>query len=308
MRVVVTLTTVPGREDVITPACNSIINQTVKPDAIYITLPRVSRRMGQPYGKLPDELEEHCTVVNSEEDYGPITKIYGGIFMEPDPETIIISCDDDIIYPSTMIEELLDKSRQYPDACICPSGMLVSRGMIQSSTYTNMGSPNGILGFIPPKTGRKVDLIFGCSGVLYKRKFFPSNEETLRDLFLVALTDNSILCNDDVLISAFLEKRGIVRMTFPNMSKIQLTSGNNPQTALSYNYMQSFFRMNESINKLKQMGYFTAFEQLGFEESCFFNILLIIISVLLVIGLIIIMWQTIYNPIASDRFNNIIYI
>lgn len=308
MRVVVTLTTVPGREDVITPACNSIINQTIKPDAIYITLPKVSRRLGQVYGKIPDELVKYCTVVNSDEDYGPITKIYGGIFMESDPETIIISCDDDIIYPPTMIEELLGKSKQYPDVCICASGMLVSRGMVQSSTYTNMGSPNGLLGFVPPKKGRKVDLIFGCSGVLYKRKFFPSNDETLKDLFLVALQDNSILCNDDVLISAFLQKRGIDRMTFPNMSKIQLTSGDNPETALSYNYIQSFFRMDTSINKLKQMGYFTTFEQLGFEETCFFNIVLIILMILLFVGLIIIIWQTLYNPITSERFNNIIYI
>src|SRR5690349_10896883 len=101
-RVVVTMTTLPGREDIITRACESIVQQTRPPDAIYLALPKISRRLGIPYPPMPEFVRAHCTIVQPETDFGPVTKLYGALALETDPHTVIISCDDDIIYPPDM--------------------------------------------------------------------------------------------------------------------------------------------------------------------------------------------------------------
>lgn len=311
MRVVATLTSVPGREDILLETCKSIANQTIKPDAIYLTIPTHYKRMNKTYGEIPEEIKKLCTVIRSKEDYGPITKIFGGIIMENDPETIIISCDDDVKYPPSTFEELLTKSKLHPDACICGSGMLVNRGLFMCSMYTNIDlfQPyNGLFGFIPPKDGRKVDLIFGTSGVLYKRKFFPSFQETLDKMFKIAFVDNSIFCNDDVLISSFMQLRKIERWTFPGFNTVKILKGKNPQVALSFNYVNSAIRMEKSIKILRNMGYLLNYEDMALNETFAGTLTIVIILVLIGIVFVIIMWYTINNTISSQKFNQILYL
>lgn len=313
-RIVVTMTTLPGREDLIIDTCKSIVEQTIKPDVIYLTLPKIARRFNQPYPEMPDQIKSWCKIIQSDIDYGPVTKLYGGIAEESDPETIIISCDDDVIYPPNTFETLLEKSEMYPEMCICGSGMLVSRGMYFNSTFTNMNKYihlNGFFGFIPPKTGRKVDLIFGVSSVLYKRKFFPSLKECIDELFMVSLSDMDILCNDDVLISGYMCKRGIKRMVFPDIPVIRLieSDGAHPEVALSFGGgFKLINRMNRSIDKVHKLGYFKEYEQLGINESVFTNGIFATIIFIFIVILLIVMWYTVERPVPVNRFRQIIYI
>ncbi len=309
MKVVASLTTLPGRENILLKTLESLVTQTRPPQIIYLTLPKISRRLQIPYEKPSEQIKRWCTIVEPEVDYGPITKIYGGLMMESDPETVIISCDDDVIYPPKTFEVLLEKSAQNPEACICGSGMLVQRGMYFNSSYVNMDKfqhLNGLFGFLPTKEGRKVDLIFGVSGVLYRRKFFSENP--IKDLFEVALTDNDILCNDDVLISGYLQSRKVPRLTFPDIPTINLLDGDDPTIALSAGGLETLPRMNRAIQKLRDQGYFTYFESVGFEETVTGNSIVLAIWVIILILLIIVMFLTLYNPISREKLNSIIYI
>lgn len=313
MRLVVTMTTLPGREDLIVETVKSIVNQTVKPDVIYLTLPKISRRLKIPYGPIPDEIKDFCTIVEPEIDYGPITKIYGGLSMESDPETIIISCDDDMIYPPTTFELLVQRSNQHPDAAICGSGMLMGFGVYFNSTYTNYDEDNFLMrisGFIPPENGRKVDIVNGLSGVLYKRKFFPSMEECITELFEVAISDHDILCNDDILISGYLQRRGITRLTFPKFPKVKNNApdSNHPEVALSFNGLETLSRTGRAIQKLQQQGYFTQYEAVGVDETMAGVIIFASIIAILMFILVIIMWITLDRPLTLPQFHRIFYL
>ena len=61
-------------------------------------------------------------IINTCEDYGPITKLYPTLLKETDPDTIIICIDDDKEYDKYLIENLLKGSTKYPEKCICVSG------------------------------------------------------------------------------------------------------------------------------------------------------------------------------------------
>ncbi len=299
IRLVVTMTTLPGREDIIIPTINSIINQTLKPDIIYLTLPSESRRLKLKYGPMPNIVVEHCSIIHVDVDYGPVTKLYGGLMFENVPDTIIISCDDDVIYPSDTFELLYQKSLIYPDSCICGSGMLIKWGIYGSSTFVNMNKStkwNSVLGTTPPMDGRNVDLIFGVVGVLYKRRFFGSHDECMRRLFQFSLSDNDILCNDDVLISGYLCLKGIKRRVFPDLPVVtQIESeGQHPEVALSMDAGVTS-RFNRAINKIHDAGYFVEYEPVYITETAAGNIVVQVVFVLLAIILLIMIIYAIHK-------------
>lgn len=321
-RIVVTMTTLPGREDLITRACKSIMAQSIKPDVIYLTLPKISRRLKCPYSPMPDLIQQACIIIEPETDFGPITKLYGALASESDPETIIISCDDDIIYPPQLFETLLEKSYLQPEACICGSGLLVKYGMTFNSTYTNMDKfhqLNGLAGFLPPPSGRKVDIICGAAGTLYKRKFFGSMAECTEKLFEVSLSDMDILCNDDVLISGYLQSRGIDRMVFPSIPFVKLieAEGDHPEVALSFDGLETVNRMSRALKKLIERGFFMvpkygkaveSFEQVAIDETMAAQIIFATVIGILILGLVIIMWFTLDRPLTSNQFREVFYL
>ena len=103
MRVVISLTTLPTRliGDGILDTLKSINDQTRPPDAVYLGIPKNNKRLNTEYPEIPDQIKTLCTIVDLDEDCGPVTKILSALKMEPNPNTVIITIDDDVIYPKT---------------------------------------------------------------------------------------------------------------------------------------------------------------------------------------------------------------
>lgn len=216
MRVVVSLTTLPSRleDNKILPTLKSVNRQTRKPDAVYLGLPRKAKRTGEYYPKPSQEILDLCTVVKLPYDFGPVSKIAAGILAETDPNTIIITVDDDNDYPETFIEELVEKAKIKPKSAIGSSGVVIGTfpsyfAFIRNEAYRRYE------GWFGPKVGKKgqpVDILCGYSGVLYRRGFFPKNNYDVINKFLKPPSKNkSIFLHDDVYISAYLCSKGIPR-------------------------------------------------------------------------------------------------
>src|SRR5258708_7949627 len=110
-RVVATLTTLPDRYDLLRNTLKSIVFQV---DVVYLTLPLRAKRLNQEYPPLPDDITTMCRVIRTEFDYGPIMKLYGALLHERDPTTLIISVDDDIIYPPNLVASFLRRHQEHP--------------------------------------------------------------------------------------------------------------------------------------------------------------------------------------------------
>ncbi len=291
MRVVASLTTMPDRYFKIGRTLTSIRNQTYKLDAIYLSLPARSRRLDIPYPPVPDDLLALCTVVPCT-DYGPITKIVGGLLMENEPDTVIVTFDDDMVYPSDMVESLMKHHLKHPDAAIGSSGMLLKNNCPFCAITPN---ENTALFRFPkfkvPAEGRKVDSIYGYPGALYVRKFFPEKDLLEADFLNYALADVNMLMNDDIVISGFLSLRKVDRIIFPDMPNVAFvldeTTGERVRTdnEISYNLDRFFQRMNSAITTSKSLGMYAETEMLDPSETIIGISAIFVISIIIMVAL-----------------------
>lgn len=290
MRVVASLTTIPGRYPKLLRTLNSLHAQDYKLDAIYLAIPPESRRLHQPYPELPLEIRRLCTIVPCEHDYGPCTKIVGGLLGEDDPNTVIFTFDDDIVYSPTVVSSMLVYHRDYPNCAIGSSGILLKYGFPFYSTISNCyASWNAMTGFELTKEGRPVDALCGFSSVLYIRKFFPVRERLHEDFLHYPLQNDDVYFNDDIMISAYLSRNNIERRVFPNIPmpnekkiydpEIDIKDGNE----ISYDKLAFLQRFRRSINKVQEWGFFPTTESVTLNETIGGHIIIIAVLVMILI-------------------------
>lgn len=289
VRVVASLTTMPDKKDKILKTVRSLKNQTHPLDAIYLGLPLVSRRLGVKYDDPDTELAELVTIVRVN-DYGPITKLAGALISEHDLDTIIISFDDDMLYPSTMVEKLLAWHVQYPNSAIGSSGMLLGKGCPLCAITPNENQfPFGIPKFKVGRHGRVVDAIYGYPGALYLRKFFPPLSRLETEFFNYSLLDHDMFMNDDIVISGYLSLKNIERRIVPNMPHVSFVLDDDSgvrkrvNSEISYNLDKFFQRLNSAVLGAKAVGMYEKIEKMNFSESIAGVIAIIVISCLLIV-------------------------
>lgn len=300
MRVVVSLTTLPTRYDYLVKTLDSIKNQTRQPDAIYLTIPEKAKRTGQSYPPLPSAVSEYCNIVKIKKDWGPICKLYGALIRETHSDTVIVTVDDDVVYPPTLIEIFLSKFNNH--YAITGTGVLVGHGVNLFSintTMTRVRDWNGIIGFPIPPQGRVVDIVQGFSGCMYRRGFFPPVKHLYKQLMRYT-EDADVFKSDDILVSAHLCKKNINIMTFnfndvmpavhPCLDSPDALSGDLPK-------MLRTFEM--ALTKLTKWGFFTHWAPMEPTDSCVIKVsvflVVIIVFILLLVFAIYMMYRRHYG-------------
>lgn len=290
MRVVGSITTIPGRFPKLLRTLKSLKNQDYPLDVIYLGIPKESRRLKQPYPEIPDEIKQLSTVVNCDNDYGPCTKIVGALLSESKPNTVIITFDDDVIYSPNLVSSMLKYHQKYPNSAIGSSGILLKYGFPFYSTISNCkGNWNAMTGFQLNDDGRLVDALCGFSSVLYVRNFFPSKDELYNKFLKYPLMDDDVYFNDDIMISAFLSKQNINRRVVPKIPitnerkkydhKIDGLDGNE----ISFNKINFLQRFRRSIIKVKEWGFFAETQTVALDETIGGHVIIVVIFSLLLI-------------------------
>lgn len=290
MRVVASLTTIPGRYPKLLRTLRSLHAQTYPLDAIYLGIPRESRRLKQQYPEIPKEITNLCTIVHCDYDYGPCTKIVGGLLSENNPDTIIFTFDDDVVYSPNLVSSMLTFHKKHSNCAIGSSGILLKYGFPFYSTISNCKAHwNSMTGFQLTKEGRSVDALCGFSSVLYLRKFFP-HLESLHDKFLkYPLMDNDVYFNDDIMISAFLSKNNVDRRVFPDIPipnenkvydpDIDILDGNE----ISFDKIAFLQRFRRSINKVQEWGFFPQTQAVALDETIGGHIIIVVVLIIILL-------------------------
>ena len=188
---VVSFTTIPSRLKFIPDIIDKLKKQTFQPTKIYVSIPYFSIRKNTEY-KIPDNwnFDDNIIIVRSD-DYGPGTKLLGCIPHVNDPETMIITIDDDITYDDNTFEILVNHGVKYPKSVICFNGL---NDRMVGFECKNTDIASGLYG------------IQGFGGVLYRRKFISDN---MLKYFENLFTDIDCFVSDDLTISKWLHIQNI---------------------------------------------------------------------------------------------------
>lgn len=186
--VVLTMTTVPSRLNPknesygIKPVIDRLCSLSYTSYEIHFNIPFVNKKTNEEY-VIPEWLSSYQSErlkIFRTEDYGPITKILPTIFRVTDPDTIIITVDDDLNYMDGFIEYHLKKREIYPDSAIGFAGLTAIDGSCHFCTTV--------------KNDVRVKILEGYKTVSYKRSFFDTDLEEF----------SKGSWSDDIILSAYL--------------------------------------------------------------------------------------------------------
>lgn len=133
-KIIVSLTTFPARIDTASYAIKSLFNQTMKPDKIILWL---AKEQFSDF-RFPDILQTLCDrgmEIRFCEDLKAHKKYYYALKNQTRNE-LVITYDDDIIYPEDSIEQLYQKHLLFPDCIICNRAQLSSEEKGRLTPYS----------------------------------------------------------------------------------------------------------------------------------------------------------------------------
>ena len=121
--IVVSLTTIPNRIDSVHYVIQSLINQSVSADEIQLYLS--NEEFPQNIDSLPAKLKSLAKInpklkIKYCDNLKPHKKYYYA--MKENPNSIIITVDDDIFYDNRLLADLISGYIQHPDCVICRRG------------------------------------------------------------------------------------------------------------------------------------------------------------------------------------------
>ena len=240
MKKIISFTTLPSRIDKIEEIVSTLCKQTLQPDEIILWIPKFYIRLKTSVNTIPACLNNYpIDVKYCDTDFGPFTKLrpsldYCGY------DDIIVTCDDDIVYPENWFENLVNHSIKFPDYSIGYRGRKfkdkTDLEYIKSDLIYGSGGKEYVF----------VDIITGTRGALYKKRFFTEYiyTDNYKKMFLV----------DDIWISGNLAKAGtkIIVIQNPGFNEKKTISVNLYNIDSLYESNQNGMNNNFGINFFKQ--------------------------------------------------------
>lgn len=244
--IVVSLSTTPHRINEIGPALKSLYGQTANIKAIYLNIPYVFKRDNIEYVIPQWLLDDKRVTILRGEDYGPATKLLGTLKnANLDPNTIIITVDDDTIYSKNLVLNLAYEAAKKPDSALGANGANIE---YDEDGLTSIKSKEGLL--YKRINGQLVSVLHGVSGVAYRPKFFDAT------IYDVVNAPKECICSDDLYISFHLAKRGVPREVvfnrFVNVRNVTYLDIAGRPDALKYMYESEAIRHRACVSYMKE--------------------------------------------------------
>lgn len=240
-KVIVSMTSFPARINRVWLAVESIFRQKVKPDKILLCL---TKSQIPDVSALPRELQEMqrkgLEIIFCNEKIRSHTKYWSAFSQYPND--IIITVDDDIIYRSDLIENLINFHKRFPKAIIVNWAKKISLNDEGKSVYNCWPeAQEQDIGVVKPNYS-----LFGVAGVLYPPHSMYEdclNPDLIKELSLTA---------DDIWLSAQAILKG-THFVFTGYRQNHLpVSIRNNETLLSVNSTRNQVQVDNINNYYEQ--------------------------------------------------------
>lgn len=216
---VVTLTSFPGRFKSLHLVLDSIFNQTVRPKKVilYLAISEIKNINWIP-GNIKKFTKKGLEIVALEKNYFQYNKFY--FASEINQDQPIITVDDDVIYPSVMIEKLLEFHKKYPNCVIA--------NRAHEITYNDKGIMEPYVKWkkeiVKDKPSHEL-LATGVGGVLYPVGFINKYCKNTNDIMRTSAYA------DDVWLKITALKNNIEIMTTDLEKSVRWYCGYTPETS-----------------------------------------------------------------------------
>lgn len=185
-KVVVSIASYPKRMPYICGSVETLLRQTIVPDEICLTLAR------EEFGENDESLmapiremgEAGITVFWAERNLRPHNKYFW--CMQSHPEDIVITVDDDIVYPPTLVQSLLEQHYCHPEAVVANRTHIVTKNEKNELLPYKQWVMEQSESFDRPQTDL---LATGAGGILYPPHAFDSevfDADAIEDTCLLA--------------------------------------------------------------------------------------------------------------------------
>lgn len=115
-RIIVSLTTFPDRYDSLWKTLHSLACQTVQPDSILVVVAECDYVSAKAHPGLQSYLDRGAELVVDEGDRRSYKKLLPAI--KRFPKAVVVTADDDVLYPRKWLERLLAIHREDPDCIV----------------------------------------------------------------------------------------------------------------------------------------------------------------------------------------------
>ena len=195
MSTVISLTTIPSRIANLERCVKSLVAQG---PPVYVWLPRYVERIDAGFDEVPGFLRELDVHVEIVEDRGSATKLLPAL----ERFDTVLTADDDHVYGEGWAAGLLAWAKKRPRAALGYRGRRFGPNLRYNKSRVIKG----------PKKPKRVDLITGVWGALYRRELFSDSifeewQECPR--------------TDDIIFSGHLWRRGVSMLVIPKRCSIR---------------------------------------------------------------------------------------
>ncbi|MEO0443417.1 MAG: hypothetical protein AAFZ92_06705, partial [Pseudomonadota bacterium] len=205
--IIVSLTTIESRLDKVAYTIESLMQQTLKADQIFLCLGEDQIQKQDIPLDLKKLESRGLTIKFCKKDLGPYTKFF--YTLKNNPDSLIITVDDDILYPANTLEKLYSAYRKESNVIHCHRGhkIKISGNHILPYKQWQYSSQE-------PAASK---LIFptGVGGVLY----FPGalDEQVLNQEVFMDICPKA----DDIWLKAMSLKKGVLCRTIQHLDSFQ---------------------------------------------------------------------------------------
>ena len=211
-KVIVTLTTIPPRllstyEFDMKYCVNSLLNQSYNGEyEVHINIPFICLKTNEEY-VIPEWMTELINTneklkIFRTEDYGPLTKLLPTVRRVENPETVIIVCDDDLVYHENMVREHVNNQLKWMDNPVGYDGM---RSRNEDGSFSEYFGDTRDHYYSGTHKDAMVDILQHYKTISYKRRFFEDDFEDF--------VTNYYTWHDDLFVSAYFASKKINRIT-----------------------------------------------------------------------------------------------
>lgn len=203
-QVVVTLTTIPTRlhdenELGLKSCIDSLVKQTYEDYEIHFNIPLYNATTKDPY-VIPVWLNELATntprlKLYRVDDHGPITKLMPTLLRVEDPDAIIITVDDDLVYNTEMVKEQVANQDKFSGCAVGYDGL----GIVKPPVFNDVRDHY----VVSVNDNYSVKVLQAYKTISYRRRYFEQD-------YFTDFVGKS--WNDDIINSSYLAYKNIKRI------------------------------------------------------------------------------------------------